>query len=377
MPNGAKNWVFTINMQDAETRSAEMICWGLGPADGPQGDWYRYKEDIKYLHFQEEQGEVGTRHLQGIVMLKKRYTLTKMKKFHKRAHWEIMRASPQVADAYTRKEETRVPDGMNLTIGEMPKREIKDRDDRLADAADELDQIKAGYKRPADVDSVTLMQSGFMQAYNALTADVLGPYRPELKIITLVGPPGTGKSYAIQKVFPNHGRCIYGNCGCWFQNPTAEVMVFEEFNGQIPLQRILQLLDPYPLALEVKGRMAPAMYKIAIITSNTSPDMWYPLSNKTAEDNADLAAKRKDAIHALWDRLGYNGGGYIPARKCGTYIEAPRFIEAMNWSYERYIKESQEAFLRKLLLATEQAEQISDEEEEEEERIADTQQHSQ
>ena len=36
-------------------------------------------------------------------------------------------------------------------------------------------------------------------------------------------------------------------------------MVFEEFAGQIPLQKMLKLLDPYPMALEVKGGMRPAM----------------------------------------------------------------------------------------------------------------------
>ena len=45
----------------------------------------------------------------------------------------------------------------------------------------------------------------------------------------------------------------YGNNGVWFQNPLSDVMVFEEFCGQIMLQRMLQFLDPYPLALEVKG----------------------------------------------------------------------------------------------------------------------------
>ena len=114
-----------------------------------------------------------------------------------------------------------------------------------------------------------------MAAYNALTADLLGVYRPELKIITMVGPPGTGKSFAINALFPDAGRAIMGNSGTWFSNPTATVMVFEEFAGQIPLQKMLKLLDPYPMALEVKGGMRPAMYTVVVITSNTRPDGWY------------------------------------------------------------------------------------------------------
>ena len=52
-------------------------------------------------------------------------------------------------------------------------------------------------------------------------------------------------------------------------------MVFEEFAGQIQLQKMLKFLDPYPMALEVKGGMRPAMYETVIITSNTRPDGWY------------------------------------------------------------------------------------------------------
>lgn len=314
----AKRWCFTINMATPESRLDELACWGLTPSDGPQGAWYRFKKDIQYLHFQEERGEEGTLHLQGFVIFKKEVRLSWLKKFHARAHWEVTRGTNQQADDYCKKKETKVENGMELTIGEMPAREAPPKkDERLSEAAEEVEILKTGYKRPQEIGQYTLLQAGFVQAYKLLTADVLGPYRPSLKILTLIGRPGVGKSFAIQKWLPNHGRCIYGNNGCWFQNPTADVMVFEEFCGQIPLQRMLQLLDPYPLALEVKGSMAPAMYTKVIITSNTPPNDWYK------GDEAGQPGKRTDSIKALWDRLGYSNGLYIPVRKTGTYLQDP------------------------------------------------------
>lgn len=150
---------------------------------------------------------------------------------------------------------------------------------------------------------------------------------------------------------PKHGRIIYGNNGCWAQNPTSDVMVFEEFNGQIPLQRMLQMLDPYPLALEVKGRMAPAMYETVIITSNTTPDMWYPI--KAIEENEPAVLQRKmDSIHALWDRLGFKHGGYTPVRKTGIYVQGTGNIE-----------EDRNLFMRSLCNALDIAEPIEDDEE--------------
>lgn len=358
----AKRWCFTINMATPEARDQEYACWGLGPADGPQGDWYKKKEHIVYLHFQEECGEEGTHHLQGFVIFDKCVRLSWLKKFHARAHWEVARGTNQQADEYTKKKDTRVEGGMELTIGKLPERVHKKRQEKEEDAEDELENIKAGYKRPADIDGAILRCPGFIPAYNALVADILGPYRPNLKIITLVGPPGTGKSYSIQKCFPEHGRCIYGNSGCWFQNPTAKVMIFEEFNGQIPLQRMLQMLDPYPLSLEVKGRMAPAMYDTVVITSNTSPASWYPIKPQDEVEQGDLFKRKMDSIHALWDRLGYANGAYIPVRTCGTYLEAPSLADCIGVSSTDYINGCRQMFYRELLKAADLTEQISDSE---------------
>ena len=318
-----KRWCFTINMATPESHEDERECWGLTLSDGPQGDWWLYRDKIEYLHFQEECGENGTHHLQGFVIFKQRVYFSWLHgKFHTRAHWELAKGTNQQADNYTKKEETRVEGGMHLTLGKLPERaEAPKGKERLAEAAEEIKLIKQGYKRPTEVGDYSLLQPGFVSAYKLLTADVLGPYRPTLRILTLIGRSGVGKSWAIQQELPNHGRAIYGNNGVWFQNPTSDVMIFEEFCGQIPLQRMLQLLDPYALALEVKGGMYPALYTKVVITSNTPPNQWYK------GDEAGVPGKRTDALKALWDRLGYSGGVYIPVRDTGTYVEDPANLD--------------------------------------------------
>ena len=306
--SAAKRWCFTINNP---TRNDEF--W----------DTDVFGEVCDYLIVQEETGENGTTHYQGFLILKKPQRLTWLKnRLNERAHWEVARGTNEQARDYCRKEET-YNGGLRYEFGSLPERNYKKRDERIQEAAEELDIIKETFKRPAEIPSMTLMQCGFLPAYNALTADILGPYRPELKIITMVGPPGCGKSYAIQANFPDHGRCIMGNSGIWFQRPLANVMVFEEFTGQIQLQRMLQFLDPYPLALEIKGGMRPAMYNIVIITSNTRPDGWYQVSETDGE-------RRRDAVHALWDRIGFSNGSYIPVRQCGHYLEAPFQMAIMD-----------------------------------------------
>lgn len=318
--NKAKRWCFTINnwtQQDAD-RLQELTAEG-GPA--------------QYLVFQSERGhEQNTPHLQGFIILKKPNRLTWMKNHvSNTAHFEVARGTNQQCKEYCTKDDTYSGD-IRHESGEMPQAEAPKAKERLAIAAEELDMVKEGYKRPREISTYALLQSGFIAAYKELTTDILGPYREDLKIITLIGPPGTGKSYAIHQFWPDSGRCIIGNNGVWFQNPTAKTMVFEEFNGQIQLQRMLQYLDPYPMALEVKGRMAPAMYDTVVITSNTRPDAWYK------PEEAGQPGKRTDAILALWDRLGFNGGGYIPVRNCGHYLEPPAGMavaDTRNWFHQQ------------------------------------------
>ena len=77
------------------------------------------------------------------------------------------------------------------TLRECQKR--RNREDLEEKLIEEVDELKKKFRPAAEIDSQVLARPGFMAAYNAITADLLGPYRPKLKIITMVGPPGTGK----------------------------------------------------------------------------------------------------------------------------------------------------------------------------------------
>lgn len=335
----AKRWCFTINNPIAdETADPNDRFWDNSPGSSSMEPMI----DIEYLILQEERGENGTLHWQGFLILKKKRRLTWLRRhLNARAHWEIARGTNEQARDYCKKEDT-YTGGLRLELGKFPERAApKKAAERRQDAAEQLDIIKEGYKRPREIPSMTLMECGFIPAMKELTADILGPFRPELKIITMVGPPATGKSYAIQHFFPDHGLCMPGNNGVWFQRPTEDVMVFEEFKGQIPLQRMLKLLDPYPYALEVKGGMRPAMYKLVIITSNTTPRFWY-------SEGKEDGGKQLDAIHALWDRIGYSDGSYVPVRTCGHYLEAPSLMNAYGQPVQQYIQQCREFFWNSL-----------------------------
>lgn len=87
------------------------------------------------------------------------------------------------------------------------------------------------------------------------------------------------------------------------------------------------------------------MYSLVIITSNTPPSGWYK------GDEVGQPGKRTDALLALWDRIGYTNGGYVPARQCGHYLEAPVGLS---------IQQTRNWFERELQRACDLAEPISD-----------------
>lgn len=84
-----RNWCFTLNNYTPEDRL--------------------YLSELKdaEIVFQEETGESGTPHLQGVIFFKNARTLQGMKRIHNGIHWESMKGTKAQAIAYCTKEETR------------------------------------------------------------------------------------------------------------------------------------------------------------------------------------------------------------------------------------------------------------------------------
>lgn len=274
--NASRGWCFT------ENNPARLI---LFPDGLPEG--------VKYIIYQLERGEQGTPHLQGYMNLSRSRAMAWIKKLKaktaegveytvfERAHLMQAKGNAEQNKKYCTKAEGRL-DGP-WEIGTLPKQ--GERTD-LAEAAASL--MKDGDIRAIDPAVFLKYASGCLK----LAALAPPPRRDGLRIITIVGPTGIGKSYSVHDMFPDIYVVNMGNSGLWWDGYTGQnAVMFEEFKGQVQLQKMLQILDPYPLRLEIKGGLVPARFTVVFITSNYTPDRWY--RNEDGSRDEEIAALRR------------------------------------------------------------------------------------
>jgi len=298
-----RNFVITVN----NPTPAERVLWPDGlPAN------------IVALVYQIERGAEGTEHVQAFIAFKNAVTPASVKKLtfanaegllvtpFARAHIEIAR-DVAASVAYCKKEDTRIAGPWELGI---PPSNAGKRSD-LASAAQALIDSSGDLSA---VDPATFVK--YNRGLLALVQlRVPAPRRDNLKVITLVGPTAIGKSYSIHDLYPGVVKCQWGNSGAWFPGYTGQdVVAFEEFRGQIPLQRLLQYLDIYPIHVEQKGGSYPLRATLIFITSNSRPEEWY---------KNDPQHPRDEELAALYRRLDY-----IPASDTSGRVSGIRYVYA-------------------------------------------------
>lgn len=311
----SRNWCFTLNLfsQEELTRLSE-------PIDG-----------IKYMVFQKEVGAQGTRHLQGYLELDNPRTMTSLKKLINinTIHLEIRKGTQSQAIEYCTKLNTREANTEPITWGEKsnPIGVRKDSYSINVLSQERRAEIISGLRtkkiKLSDLDDFEFQDSGIRSVWRDLSTSMTGPARPELRVITIIGGTGIGKSFSVYSKYPEHTKWFGGNNGAWFGGDlNSEICLFDEFNGQIPLERMLKLLDWYPLQFEIKGGFNPAYWQIIFICSNTTPNLWYNdlLNDPHATD--EMRMRRRAQLQALYRRLNYNGLDVVPSNP-ERYIYIP------------------------------------------------------
>lgn len=233
----------------------------------PHADFLPFlPQSIAYIAGQlESGGETGYLHWQLLVAFEKKVRLAAVKKvFGPSCHAELSRSS--AAREYVWKDESAVPN-TRFELGEFKLRRNEKHDwERIRQLARSgtLESI------PADV---------YVRCYNQLkriAVDNLQPVGFEREVVVYWGRTGAGKSRraweeATLQAYPKDPRTKF-----WDGYRGQENVVMDEFRGGIDIAHLLRWFDRYPVIVEVKGSSVVLSAKKIWITSNLSPDDWYP-----------------------------------------------------------------------------------------------------
>lgn len=233
----------------------------------PHHDYLPYlPNQLNWIKGQLEQGnDTGYLHWQLFAAFKSKARMAAVKRlFGQSCHAELSRSS--AAESYVWKDDTAIAN-TRFELGEKPLNRNSAADwDKIRDSAIAGRLVDI----PADV---------YVRHYGNLrriAADNLAPAPIERTVVTYWGSTGTGKSRrawdeAGWDAYPKDPRTKF-----WDGYRGQDSVVIDEFRGDVAIGHLLRWFDRYPVNVEIKGSAVPLIATKIWITSNLSPQQWYP-----------------------------------------------------------------------------------------------------
>jgi len=308
-----RRWMLTINNPTFE--ESEKL-WQLGHSD---------HVNIMVYGAEHADDENKTEHFQIFIAFKQMWRFNRIKTIFPRANIQLARKPTMACIRYCAKE------GFYFAFGAVPPLTTPDRGEaakrkRAEDLAREqvVKKIRNGELRFQDLSDEQLLDTKLVRAAKDASSMTQGPMRPELYVCVFVSPTGWGKSYSIWETFKRLAAVEFGATQEWFLDAEQEVMIFDEFCGQVRATKMLKYLDIYPISLPVKGGHRPCYWKLIFICSNTPPDEWY--MKEDPKTGIKVSSIPDEVRNALYRRIGY------PANSRGeTHVYDPlmcRMVDA-------------------------------------------------
>jgi len=230
--------------------------------------------DSKYLCYGREVAPTtGTVHLQGYVVFKSNQRLSAVTKKMPGCHVLVANGTTAQNIEYCSK------DGQFTEHGEPPLNQAQKGQLEKERWQSIIVHAKAGTLEEHD-------PKVFFHHYSTaqkLAAQYAKPIANIKEIYVYWGDTGTGKSHT---AWEQAGPDAYGKdpkSKFWYGYSGQENIVIDEFRGSIDIDHVLRWWDKYPQSVEVKNSSVPLAAKKIWITSNLSPDEWYPNLDSTTK----------------------------------------------------------------------------------------------
>lgn len=294
---GAKNWCFTwyppmttANIPDLDADDVCPVTHVLRPKLHPE---------MSAICAQLETcPRTGRLHWQGYCEMHNRVQLAQMKEvIGNTAHLEVRRGSQEQAKAYTRKVESGI-------AGTWFEKGVWHNPDAASMLAHCIQLIRDGKTLSFIIANYpatwACYHNAFSKAYRAF-GERPPPFRSVI-CFCFYGETGAGKSRWVTAIRPHGYR---KNCQnkwwCGLNNPERHrTLILEEFYGQFLPAEMLQILDGYPMRLEIKGGDEDSWWEEVLVTSNVHPAQWWAKS-ENIPNAVRLAIERRLPFNHVFD----------------------------------------------------------------------------
>lgn len=240
------------------------------------------KLDFLYMVVGKEVGESGTPHLQGYVEFQNGKRLSSLKKINNRIHWEARMGTQTEAINYCMKEKNFEEFGTKKNQGK--------RNDLNA----LKDEIMAGKRVDTIAEEEPVVYHQYGRALEKLEDIALRKqFRTEMtKGYWYWGETGVGKSHKAFENFSPETHYLWPNDKGWWDGYRGqEVVIFNDFRGEVTYNALLQLVDKWPYQVPRRGREPmPFVSKTVIITSSLPPEQVF--HRRQDEDSLEQLLRR-------------------------------------------------------------------------------------
>lgn len=279
--------------------TTEHYCWTLNNPTPLEIQVLREINDInvRYRCWQQEIAPTTlTPHLQGYIELKNKKSMMWLKTigFPARTHFEPRAGTRDEARDYTRKPETAIAGTWEefgtWIAGRGARSDIDTLVERVTSGASDrelLDEMPGTFFR-------------HMKAVTELRSRLMGDRSQKPFVRVYWGATRTGKTRGAYEWATSRGLSThFQTMGTWWEGYLQQqVVILDDFGPdkakKMGITYLLNLLDRYPMRVEIKGCSVPFNSPWIFITSNLRPQDWYPGLNP--EQMAALEARFDEVV---------------------------------------------------------------------------------